>query len=72
MVIVINGCMDFFLPVSPPSEALSLPLSPSSARYIILHTLRLARDVIDSRQIDKSTFSLCQLNRIEWLGIESK
>ena len=30
------------------------------------------RDVIDSRVIDKSTFSLCQLNRIEWLGIESK
>ena len=30
------------------------------------------RNVIDSRQIDKSTFSLCQLNRIEWLGIESK
>ena len=30
------------------------------------------RDVIDSRQIDKSTFSLCQLNQIEWLGIESK
>ena len=30
------------------------------------------RDVIDSRQIDKSTFSICQLNRIEWLGIESK
>ena len=22
--------------------------------------------------VDKSTFSLCQLNRIEWLGIESK
>ena len=31
----------------------------------------MARDVIDSRQIDKSTFSICQLNRIEWLGIES-
>ena len=31
-----------------------------------------SRDVIDSRQIDRSTFSLCQLNRIEWLGIESK
>ena len=30
------------------------------------------RDVIDSRQIDKSTFSLCQLNRIKWLGIELK
>ena len=30
------------------------------------------RDVIDSRQIDKSSFSLCQLNRIEWLGIKSK
>ena len=30
------------------------------------------RDVIGSRQIDKSTFSLCQLNRIEWLGIELK
>ena len=25
----------------------------------------IARDVIDSRQIDKLTFSLCQLNRIE-------
>ena len=22
--------------------------------------------------VDKSTFSVCQLNRIEWLGIESK
>ena len=32
----------------------------------------LGRDVIDSCQIDKSTFFLCQLNRIEWLGIESK
>ena len=32
----------------------------------------LARDVIDSRQIDKSLFSLCQLNRIERLGIESQ
>ena len=31
-----------------------------------------SRDVIDSRQINKSTFSLCQLNQIEWLGIESK
>ena len=31
-----------------------------------------ARDVIDIRQIDKSTFSICQLNWIEWLGIESK
>ena len=30
------------------------------------------RDVIDSRQIDKSTFSLSQLNQIEWLVIESK
>ena len=30
------------------------------------------RDVMDSQQINKSTFSICQLNRIEWLGIESK
>ena len=28
-----------------------------------------SRDVIDSRQIDKATFSLCQLNRIEWLCV---
>ena len=30
------------------------------------------RDVIDSWQIDKSTFSFCQLNQIEWLGMESQ
>ena len=31
-----------------------------------------SRNVIGSHQIDKSTFSLCLLNRIERLGIESK
>ena len=43
--------------------------SPSNIQKSFALSLR---DVIDSRQIDKSTFSLCQLNRIEWLGIESK
>ena len=32
----------------------------------------VSRNVIDDRQMDKTTFPLCQLNRIESLGIESK
>ena len=40
--------------------------------HVLLEISSGGRDVIDSRQIDRSTFSLCQLNRIERLGIESK
>ena len=43
----------------------------SPLNFIISSTV-LVRDVIDSRQVDKSTFSICQLNLIEWLDIESK
>ena len=39
---------------------------------VILMVMIGMSSILDKSIIDKSTFSLCQLDQIEWLGIESK